>query len=375
MRHKKNIKISSLEKRTHILRDIFPKILKVIVFLSFSLYSHAQSSSDIILPSYKGGTNRLWYDYNEWIRGIDWPKEGEIEVAFVVSEDGSIKNARIIKGLSDDDNNEVLNILKYSSRKWYPAFDHSRLISKEVRMSFTFKQNRIVISDVMDYSMQNNNSEMINSKNDWQQLPNHKTYEGEFAAFNLHKQSGKAKYQYIEKEGRQIFDGRFVFVSKQFKAEGMFSNDFQVGRWEFTQGGLKTVINFDREGNPNGDYFIYLMYISSGNLIFDPYSVSFGYMSNGKFETISSLTNKGYIVTSDYTLNQKLYSRKVEGRTDIKWNYYNGFYILDNNGDESRIDVGQSYSDIYKAIMDINRYLLRSTKSIPLIGEEYYKIH
>lgn len=344
---------SSFGNGAYILRDIFPKILKYIIIFSFSSYSHAQSSSDTILPSYKGGLNQLWYDYNKLISGINWPKEGEIEVAFVVAKDGSIKNARIIKGLSIDDDKKVLSLINYSSRKWYPALDGGTLINMDVLLSFTFKQKSITISDVRDFLLRNNLSETTNNKNDWPQLTNHKTYEGEFAAFDLPKQSGKAKYQYIEKEGKQILDGRFVFISKHFKAEGQFSNDYQVGRWEFTQGRLKSIINFDRDGIPDGNFFIYSTYRNVGNdgadLIFSPNDACFGYMSDGKFKTVSSLTEKGYVITSDYTYfsrNQKLISRKVEGRNDIEWSPYNGFYILDSNEDENRIDVGKEYITI-----------------------------
>lgn len=72
--------------------------------------------------TYKGGITALRQFINT---NIDFPageeSEGKVIVKFVVEKDGSISNFKVLKPMSKNFDNEVIRVLKMTSKKWKPA--------------------------------------------------------------------------------------------------------------------------------------------------------------------------------------------------------------------------------------------------------------
>lgn len=80
------------------------------------------------LPQYPGGVEEMYRFMKKTIR---YPEismkngiQGRVYVTFIVEEDGNLSNIRILRGLDEACNNEVIRLVK-SMPKWEPARDKS----------------------------------------------------------------------------------------------------------------------------------------------------------------------------------------------------------------------------------------------------------
>jgi hypothetical protein len=55
-------------------------------------------------------------------------KRGEIAIHFVICQTGSLVEPKVVKGMKDEINNEVLSIMK-NSPKWEPGWNEGNLVS------------------------------------------------------------------------------------------------------------------------------------------------------------------------------------------------------------------------------------------------------
>jgi TonB family protein len=64
--------------------------------------------------------------------------EGMVEVNFTITKEGNHKDFKILRGISDDCDDEVLRVLK-KSPNWQPALDHNQPVSMQQSISIQFK--------------------------------------------------------------------------------------------------------------------------------------------------------------------------------------------------------------------------------------------
>ena len=93
-------------------------------------------------PQYPGGIAQL-QDYIK--KNIQYPEsavknnlEGIVQISFTVTKDGNHKDYKILRGVSDDCDNEVLRVIK-KSPKWQPALDHDQPVAMQETLAILFK--------------------------------------------------------------------------------------------------------------------------------------------------------------------------------------------------------------------------------------------
>ena len=172
------------------------------------------------------------------------------------------------------------------------------------------------------------------SNYDWTNMSGQKIYEGEF---KLAGKTGKAKYQYREAadgtpiydgylSGTRMFDGHFVFDGQGLHAEGDFSKNRQVGRWQWTKkyGAETAVIYFNYNGELSGKFI----------LKWDGLTAE-GTITKGRKPWLDSYSNYiSYIKTSDGNIEAEggfNYEDKGVGKWKIREN--NGSIFKNCNSD------------------------------------------
>ncbi|MFN3754772.1 energy transducer TonB [Flavobacterium sp.] len=76
-------------------------------------------SSLKVKPEYPGGVTTFNAHINIVLKNPK-SKKGDVLVNFIVEKDGSLSNIKILKGLDDETDNEIYEVLK-NSPKWKPA--------------------------------------------------------------------------------------------------------------------------------------------------------------------------------------------------------------------------------------------------------------
>lgn len=296
-----------------------------------------------------------------------------IEVACTVTKYGNTEKTRIIKVSPDQDLGYFAFSLtnNLSKLRWFPARTaDGYACDSEIVLPIIFNENGKTsvrkldakwLSGVTNDSQNGNNNQRV-----WKQLPNHKIYKGEFAAFGLKKEMGTAKYQYIEKaDGSRSFDGNFEYWGNNgFKAEGQFKNDYQVGQWTFKSNGRTAIVNFDDDGYPNGNFVLYEVHGSNitSNGVYMNGDVYTGKLYRGRFTEIKWCSSKGYNVVFQIDSYGDIYNGYVVGDNSIKWNRYRGFEKRDEStGDLEEFDIGKGYRDERRLGFDLQCFLLRSS--------------
>ncbi|HEX8426967.1 TonB family protein [Hymenobacter sp.] len=67
-------------------------------------------------------------------------KEGNVKLSFVVAEDGSLENIKVVRGLSEECDAEAIRLLK-EGPKWYPAIQKGRRTARTVEITVSFRVN------------------------------------------------------------------------------------------------------------------------------------------------------------------------------------------------------------------------------------------
>lgn len=378
--------INDAERKKQMSRNKYgPKGL-IILFITLvlsSMSSYGQNPQ--IKPSFVGNAKGIgnWFkNYYNPEKTEGWSfwdsviknKGGLVEISLTITKNGSVKKPHIEKGTSDNLlNNCVLSAISRMPN-WSPAISaNGETCESEIVLSVLFigEGNTFGVRSVNVRWLSDSSTESQKEKKEykWEQLTNHKTYEGEFSAFGLTKEYGKAKYQYIERpDGSRIFDGNFEFKgSNGFYAKGQFKNDYQVGQWEYSSNGRYAVINFDDDGYPNGNFVMYKT--DSGSTGFPTKfgfkmigDVCYGKLERGRFIEMNSHTSKNYDVIYYYDAYGDVRDARVTNSNTIKWEKYRGFYQIDNStGDKETISVGEGTP--VRTLFDgsLERYLLRSS--------------
>ena len=126
------------------------KLFFVLITIGCALSSKAQSSNNIaeetiyttpvqVMPEYKGGMDRF-YNRLKHIQYLYYArmqnKEGKVLVSMVIEKDGSVSNTRIMNGLIEEQDKEILRVVN-NLNKWKPGM----LNGQPVRVAYSVPLN------------------------------------------------------------------------------------------------------------------------------------------------------------------------------------------------------------------------------------------
>lgn len=125
------------------------KILLLIALSGLSLTIKAQQTTGAVdtskkifiksetEPTFPGGINKF-YEYiskNSRYHGSD---KGRVFVQFVVEKDGSLTNVKVVRGLSENANNELIRLIN-ESPKWIPGTQSNQVVRVMYTVPVNFK--------------------------------------------------------------------------------------------------------------------------------------------------------------------------------------------------------------------------------------------
>ncbi|TDQ19258.1 outer membrane transport energization protein TonB [Algoriphagus boseongensis] len=112
--------------------------------LSARISAEADEVFDIteVMPEPPGGMSG-WNNY--LAKNLNYPKqarelgiEGTVIVVFVINQDGSIRDAEILRGIGGGADEEAMRVVM-ESPKWTPAFQRGRAVASRMRLPVSFK--------------------------------------------------------------------------------------------------------------------------------------------------------------------------------------------------------------------------------------------
>ena len=135
------------------------KLLFILISSACSLNLYAQSNAtntvntvipdgDVIyttpvevMPEYKGGMERF-YERLKRIKYLHFVRtqnlQGKVMVALVIEKDGTVSNAKIMNGLIEAQDKEVLRVVS-SLRKWKPGMHNGQPVRVAYNVPLNFK--------------------------------------------------------------------------------------------------------------------------------------------------------------------------------------------------------------------------------------------
>ncbi|MGZ3822676.1 MAG: energy transducer TonB, partial [Mucilaginibacter sp.] len=133
------------------------KILFILIALAFISSAKAQkkdttNTDQIFLaaekqPEFEGGLENF---YKFVSSHIQYPQEslknrieGKVFVAFVVEKDGSLSDVKILRGLTDDINQESIRVVKISPL-WIPGMQNGKAVRSQYTVMLKFKLPAII---------------------------------------------------------------------------------------------------------------------------------------------------------------------------------------------------------------------------------------
>ena len=126
------------------------KLFFILVTVGCALSSNAQSSINTseefiyttpvqVMPEYKGGMDRF-YNRLKHIQYLYYArmqnKEGKVLVSMVIEKDGSVSNTKIMNGLIEEQDKEILRVVN-NLNKWKPGM----LNGQPVRVAYSVPLN------------------------------------------------------------------------------------------------------------------------------------------------------------------------------------------------------------------------------------------
>lgn len=94
-----------------------------------------------IMPQYKGGEDGLYFRLNH-IRYLFVDRmhniQGKVLVKFVVEKDGHVSNEEMVKGLTAEQDKEVLRVI-HNLRKFHPGMHNGKPVRVQLSIPIDFK--------------------------------------------------------------------------------------------------------------------------------------------------------------------------------------------------------------------------------------------
>ncbi len=127
--------------------------LILILFSSVNVFSQEKEDEVFLfvqdVPAFPAGDEAMNEFFKKNVKYPNIPKgavkEGAILVSFIVEKDGSVSDIKVIKGMSDELNNEVIRSIK-SMPPWIPGTQTGKRVRVEQHLTFKFSAKGKVVS-------------------------------------------------------------------------------------------------------------------------------------------------------------------------------------------------------------------------------------
>ncbi|MGZ3757730.1 MAG: energy transducer TonB [Mucilaginibacter sp.] len=94
-----------------------------------------------VMPEYKGGMERL-YNRLQHIRYLFLDRmkniEGKVWVSLVIEKDGSVNDVKMLRGLTEEQDKEVIRVVK-NLRRWNPGMQDGKPVRVQYTLPIDFK--------------------------------------------------------------------------------------------------------------------------------------------------------------------------------------------------------------------------------------------
>ncbi|MBD1384825.1 energy transducer TonB [Mucilaginibacter rigui] len=89
-------------------------------------------------PTFVGGEKQLAKYFSRNLRELFNPNtHGSVIISFVIEKDGSVTEAKVVRGVSDDADAEALRVIK-KMPKWNPGIQNNQPVRVQYSMPITF---------------------------------------------------------------------------------------------------------------------------------------------------------------------------------------------------------------------------------------------
>jgi protein TonB len=94
-----------------------------------------------VMPEYRGGIERL-YNRLQHIRYLFLDRmkniEGKVWVSLVIEKDGSVNNVKMLRGLTEEQDKEVIRVVK-NLQRWKPGMQDGKPVRVQYTLPIDFK--------------------------------------------------------------------------------------------------------------------------------------------------------------------------------------------------------------------------------------------
>jgi len=94
-----------------------------------------------VMPEYKGGMERL-YNRLQHIRYVFLDRmkniEGKVWVSLVIEKDGSVNDVKMLRGLTEEQDKEVIRVVK-NLQRWKPGMQDGKPVRVQYTLPIDFK--------------------------------------------------------------------------------------------------------------------------------------------------------------------------------------------------------------------------------------------
>lgn len=102
-------------------------------------------STSVVQPQFKGGLNELYKFLGQNIQYPDYASRknitGRVYMTFVVCEDGSLCDYKVLKGVQEDIDTEALRVVKKMSGRWEPGVQRGQKVRVKYNLPINFMLN------------------------------------------------------------------------------------------------------------------------------------------------------------------------------------------------------------------------------------------
>ena len=135
--------------------------------ISFSqellMESELVESPDAFGPKFNGGGTEKFYEFiNKEFDFSKVLKAGRMIFSFIISENGDLKNIKVIEFPNIEAASEIIRVLD-KSPKWEPAKRAGKPFSTEVKMPITFKSKKVPNVKIQNLNVENAKDTVINT--------------------------------------------------------------------------------------------------------------------------------------------------------------------------------------------------------------------
>lgn len=127
--------------------------LTFILFSSLHVFSQEKEEEVFLfvqdVPAFPAGDEAMNAFFKKNVKYPNLPKsavkEGALLASFIVEKDGLVSDVKVIKGMSDELNNEIIRVIK-TMPPWIPGTQNGKRVRVEQHLTFKFSPKGKVVS-------------------------------------------------------------------------------------------------------------------------------------------------------------------------------------------------------------------------------------